>query len=362
MNKLQTWVEKNWYAATPSGLKLLAPLEKLYLKLFNKNQQAYLSGKKQAVHPGVPVIVVGNIHVGGSGKSPLVAALAKHFKKLGYQPGIVSRGYGGKAKSYPQRVTTYSDPKEVGDEPLMLAQQTNLPVAVDPNRLAAAELLIKEEGCDLIIADDGLQHLKLARDIEIVVVDSARGFGNQHCLPVGPLREPINRLVSVDWLVLQGLKPEQALPQQIAALIPVLKNAPQGYQLEFTGWRRGDGHWQKDCPFKEGEAVNALAGIGNPQRFFNQLGELGLKVTGHSLADHAQLSEQHLKFSKKNPLVITAKDAVKLQQWLTNQHWVAEVTAELPETFLCKLQEQVADAYKKQVNLNRSTQKSTHKK
>ena len=345
MNKLQKWLETNWYASQPSGKIWLAPLEKLYLKLFNRHQQAYKTGKKTSHHPGVPVIVVGNIHVGGSGKSPLVAALAKHFAKLGYKPGIVSRGYGGKAKHYPQRVTTYSNPQEVGDEPLMLAQQTNLPVAVDPKRARAADLLVKEEGCDLIIADDGLQHLGLARDIEIVVIDAARGFGNGHCLPLGPLREPVDRLNSVDWVICQGLNQAAILPEQIT-----LKRNLQNYQLKFTGWRRGDGHWQKDCPFTEGQAINALAGIGNPQRFFDQLTALNLTVTGYPLADHAQLNQNHLSFYDQKPLVMTAKDAVKLQEWLNENHWVAEVTAQLSEEFLCQLQEQVADAFKSYIN------------
>lgn len=345
MFKLQKWIEKHWYAAQPGHLKYLIPLEKLYLKLFNRHQQAYKSGKKNSHHPGVPVIVVGNIHVGGSGKSPLVAALAKHFAELGYQPGIVSRGYGGETKRYPQRVTTYSNPKKVGDEPLMLAQQTNLPVAIDPNRAAAADLLVKEEGCDLIIADDGLQHLKLARDIEIVVIDAARGFGNGHCLPVGPLREPVDRLNSVDWVICQGLKASIAWPEQVT-----LKNSLQNYPLEFSGWRRGDGHWQKAPPFSAGQAINAMAGIGNPQRFFDQLTALDLKVTGYPLADHAKLKQQDLTAFDQKPLVMTAKDAVKLQPWLNERHWVAEVTAHLPRAFLYQLQEQVADASKQYIN------------
>ncbi|WP_051168343.1 tetraacyldisaccharide 4'-kinase [Marinospirillum minutulum] len=348
MNKLQAWVEKHWYATEPGGLKWLLPLEKLYLKLFNRHQQAYKSGKKTSHHPGVPVIIVGNIHVGGSGKSPLVAALAKHFAGLGYKPGIVSRGYGGKAKHYPQRVTSYSNPKEVGDEPLMLAQQTKLPLAVDPNRATAANLLVKEEGCDLIIADDGLQHLGLARDIELVVIDGARGMGNGHCLPVGPLREPRHRLSEVDWVVCQT----QTLPLNLP-----LKNTQQSYTLEFSGWRRGDGHWQKDCPFKAGEAINALAAIGNPQRFFKQLEELNLKVTGYPLADHAELNQQHLTAFDQKPLVMTAKDAVKLQEWMNEKHWIAEVTANLHPEFLCQLQEEVADIYKSYVNSTGSTHK-----
>ncbi len=345
MFKLQKWIERRWYAAKPGGLKWLIILERFYLNLFNRHQQAYKIGKKTSHHPGVPVIIVGNIHVGGSGKSPLVAALAKHFSGLGYKPGIVSRGYGGKAKYYPQRVTTYSNPKQVGDEPLMLAQQTGLPVAVAPNRAAAADLLVKEEGCDLIIADDGLQHLGLARDLEIVVIDGARGLGNGHCLPVGPLREPINRLNQVDWVICQGLEATLALPKEIQ-----LKNILQNYQLEFSGWRRGDGYWQKENPFVAGQAVNAMAGIGNPQRFFDQLTALNLTVTGYPLADHAQLNQNHLSFYDQKPLVMTAKDAVKLQEWLNENHWVAEVTAQLSEEFLCQLQEQVADAFKSYIN------------
>ncbi len=352
MLKLQHWIEARWYAATPSALKLLMPLEKLYLKLLAHRKKAYQSGKKTAYHPNVPVIVVGNINVGGSGKSPLVAALAKHFASLGYKSGIVSRGYGGKANYYPQSVTIHSDPQQVGDEPLMLAYQTGLPIAVDPKRPNAVKLLIEEEGCDLIIADDGLQHLALGRDIEIVVIDAARGIGNGHCLPVGPLREPPSRLNSVDWVIFQ--QANQAVDQVINTELEstVLKNVAlkkplQSYALEFSGWRRGDGHWQKDCPFKQGETIHALAGIGNPSRFFNQLKHLGLTLIEHPLADHALLTQQHLEFNDNQPLVMTAKDAVKLYPWLSQRHWVAEVTANLPDAFLFQLQNQVADIYKR---------------
>ena len=354
-NKLQHWVEERWYAANPAGLKLLLPLEKLYLTLFKRREKAYRSGKKIAYRPSVPVIIVGNIHVGGSGKSPLVAALAKHFASLGYKPGIVSRGYGGKANYYPQSVTIHSDPQQVGDEPLMLAQQTGLPIAVDPKRPNAVKLLIEEEGCDLIIADDGLQHLALGRDIEIVVIDAARGIGNGHCLPVGPLREPPSRLNSVDWVIFQQVsqhgnqQADQATSAELESTVLkniALKNPLQNYVLEFSGWRRGDGHWQKDCPFSQGETVHALAGIGNPPRFFNQLKSLGLTVIEHPLVDHAQLTQQHLEFNDDKPLVMTAKDAVKLQPWLNQRHWVAEVTANLPEAFLYQLQNQVADINK----------------
>lgn len=353
MLKLQHWIEARWYAVSPGALKLLMPLEKLYLQLLAQRKKAYHNGQKTAYHPSVPVIIVGNITVGGSGKSPLVAALAKHFASLGYKPGIVSRGYGGKARCYPQSVTIHSDPQQVGDEPLMLAQQTGLPIVVDPKRSNAVKQLIEEEGCDLIIADDGLQHLALGRDIEIVVIDAQRGLGNGRCLPIGPLREPPSRLSSVDWVIVQG-----TLASQAPLFNVPLKNPLQNYELEFSGWRRGDGHWQKDCPFKAGEAINALAAIGNPQRFFKQLEELNLKVTGYPLADHAELNQQHLTAFDQKPLVITAKDAVKLQEWMNEKHWIAEVTANLQPDFLCQLQEEVADIYKSYVN----SPGSTHKK
>lgn len=347
--KLQQWVEKRWYANQPGLLIGLAPLERLYLWLVKQRQQAYLKGKKTAYHPKVPVIIVGNIHVGGSGKSPLVAALAKHFASLGYKPGIVSRGYGGKTSHYPQQVTSQSDPAQVGDEPLMLAQQTGLPLAIDPKRPNAVKLLVEEEGCDLIIADDGLQHFQLARDIEIVVMDAQRGLGNGHCLPVGPLREPASRLSSVDWVIFQHTS--QAINPDLAVELKTkLKNPLQSYWLEFSGWRRGDGHWQKNCPFTAGQTLHALAGIGNPARFFKQLTDLGLVVIEHPLEDHAKLCPQHLVFNDPYPLVMTAKDAVKLQPWLNENHWVAEVTARLPEEFLYKLQNRVADIYKHSIS------------
>lgn len=344
MSKLRTWVEQHWYAQQPGCLASLLPLEKLYRYAMVRRQQAYAQGSRPSRHPGVPVIIVGNLHVGGGGKSPLVAALVQYFAQQGYKPGIVSRGYAGKASSYPQLVTQHSRVEEVGDEPLMLAQQTGLPVAVDPNRAAAAELLVRQQQCNLIVSDDGLQHLGLARDIELVVIDAARGWGNGRCLPVGPLREPEERLLSVDWVILQSSSTEVMQPQTAvmpARLVNHLANPVQTYQLEFSGWRRGDGYWQANCPFSAGQKVNALAGISNPLKFFNQLSALNLQVNPRPLADHARLQAQDLLFTNADPVIMTAKDAVKLQPWLTQQHWVAEVSAKLAPEFLQKLQSQL---------------------
>lgn len=329
--KAQLWVERRWYAANPGALRLLAPFERLYRYQMAKREQDYASGRRQAQHPGVPVIIVGNITVGGSGKSPVVAALAAYFVQRGWQPGIVSRGYGGQAKHRPHQVQLTDDPAAVGDEPLMLARQTGVPVVVDPKRARGARLLVKL-GCNLILSDDGLQHLALARDVELAVVDGTRGLGNGHCLPVGPLREPAERLQQVDWVLCQN-SPVQPLPVQ---------QPPVVYCLQQTGWRRGDGHWQAACPFQPGQAVHALAGIGHPQRFFDQLSGLGLKVAGQPLPDHARLSATDLQRPGDDPIIMTAKDAVKLQPWLNQRHWICEVQACLPPEFLKALEQKLA--------------------
>ena len=326
--KLQNWIETHWYAPDPGPLKRLQTLENIFRKQVERRRNAYAQGQKPGWRAPVPVIVVGNITVGGSGKSPVVASLARYLQRQGYQPGIISRGYGSKARRYPLRVEPDSNPREAGDEPLMLAQQTKLPVAIDPKRPRAAQLLI-EEGCDLLIADDGLQHLALERDIELVILDGARGLGNGHCLPVGPLREPPERLHSVDWVLCQG-ELQQALDLQ-----------PIHYHLEQIGWRRGDGLWQSACPFKPGQPVHALAGIGNPQRFFDQLTAQGLAVTPHPLPDHARMNAQTLDLPGQDPILMTAKDAVKLKPWMNQRHWVVEVEARLPADFLLALSQKL---------------------
>lgn len=348
-SKLSTWITQSWYAAQANQLRWLKPLASLYRCLAVKRREAYIKGKKSAYHPGVPVIIVGNVHVGGGGKSPLVAALALHLRTLGYKPGIVSRGYGGTAAKYPQLVTATSKPEEVGDEPLMLALQTGVPVAVDPNRPAAAQFLVQEHQCDVILSDDGLQHYRLARDLELVVIDASRGLGNGLCLPAGPLREPLSRLSSVDWVIFQGL------PLASEFNLPPLQAEPFNYQLSISGWLRGDGQQQTACPFNAGQNINALAGISNPQKFFNQLEDLGLKVNSRPLADHAFLSATDLNFNNPYPVVLTAKDAVKLKPWLHNNHWVMQVHADLPKEFLAQVENQLAKLYKKYVNLPAST-------
>ena len=308
-----------------SGLfRLLAGVRRFWLRRF---RQKTLS---------VPVIVVGNITVGGSGKTPLVQALLEHLQKQGYKPGLVSRGYGGRAPQYPLSVTPETPVEQAGDEPLMLAQHTGCPVAVGPDRVAAARLLC-EQGCDLIVSDDGLQHYRLGRCLEIAVVDARRGFGNGHCLPAGPLREPIARLKQVDWVVVNG-EPSPVLS----------KTMPRGIKtfilhLKSVGWApvgQGADEGGKPQPlenFNPGRPLHALAGIADPERFFASLRQLGLDPICHLFADHHPYRSEDLAFANDAPLVMTAKDAVKCRSFChpsaKSNWWYLKLESELDADF-----------------------------
>lgn len=311
-------LERAWYQKSRWPL-LLWPLEQLYRMLSAKDQR---QKQAQQWHAPVPVLIVGNITVGGTGKSPLVATLVDYLRTQGWKPGIVSRGYGGKSAAYPLSVSPQSDPLIAGDEPVMLAQ-LGCPVVVDPKRSTAAQYLLAEHDCDLIISDDGLQHLALGRDIELVVIDAERGLGNGHCLPVGPLREPKTRLQQVDYIFANGAEVETTL--EGCRLHPM--------QLQPTQWRQPA---TQNCyplqPLPFDHTVNALAGIGHPERFFNTLRQLGLTVTGRAYPDHHRFQAQDLNTSQ--PLLMTAKDAVKCQPWLTEQHWVLDVRAQIAPNLL----------------------------
>ncbi|MCW4148299.1 tetraacyldisaccharide 4'-kinase [Halomonas sp. 18H] len=299
----------------------LRPLGKLYQWLMQRRARQFQTGRRRAWRAPVPVIIVGNITLGGTGKSPLVAWLGNRLAAQGWSPGIVSRGYGGSAERYPLRVTPTTPVSESGDEPLMLAQQTGLPVMVDPQRARAVEALV-QAGCDLIISDDGLQHLHLARDIELVVIDGARGLGNGHCLPAGPLREPPDRLKSVDAVIVNGVNTRE---------LPV---AAVKMHLGPCSWRRlDDGQRFPLAPLPFEAPVNGLAAIGNPQRFFAALTSLGVTGEWHPLADHQPLTETLLNQWRGRPLVMTAKDAVKCQAFAPPDSWVLDVEAVLPPDF-----------------------------
>ncbi|MBA2778613.1 tetraacyldisaccharide 4'-kinase [Billgrantia kenyensis] len=314
-------------------LRALRPLEALYRWVVERRRAAYAHGRRTAWHAGVPVIVVGNVTLGGTGKSPLVAWLARHLAEQGWRPGIVARGYGGKAgqAGYPLRVTAQTPSEHSGDEPRMLARQTGLPVVVDPDRPRGARALL-ELGCDILLSDDGLQHLALGRDIELVVVDGKRGFGNARCLPAGPLREPLSRLARVDAMLVNG---EPSFTPPVDAWV---------FRLVPTHWRplqEGEPAALEPLPFDG--PVHAVAGIGHPQRFFATLAALGVDATPHAFPDHHRFTAQDLAFDDGLPVVMTAKDAEKCASLGLGNAWVLEVEAEPPGDFAAWLDRRLAE-------------------
>ena len=317
-------LEQRWLKAAYQGSRWLTPLYPLgalYRYLMARRNRHYHSGKKLVVKASVPVIVVGNITLGGTGKSPLVAWLVNWLARQGWSPGIITRGYGGKASHYPLLVTAITEPAQSGDEPLMLAQQTGCPVVADPRRPRGVQALV-DMGCDIIVSDDGLQHLALGRDIELVVVDGGRGLGNGRCLPAGPLRESPGRLAEVDAVIING-EACRSLPVEGVAM-----------QLAPLSWRRmRDGHRMPLTPLPFTLPVNAVAGIGHPERFFNTLRSLGVDGEMRPLADHQRFDDQTFCFSHQRPVVMTAKDAVKCQALAPPDSWVLEVEAVLPPEF-----------------------------
>ncbi len=313
-------LEDSWYAERPQLWAM--PVSWLFRGLAAARRGAYNTGLLKSYPVDVPVIVVGNISVGGTGKTPLVTWLVKLLKKAGYRPGIVSRGYGGQAKRWPQQVRIDSDPQMVGDEPVMLAQMCDCPVVAAPDRVAAAQQLLKYSDCDLIITDDGLQHYRLQRDIEIVVVDGQRRFGNGYCLPAGPLREPVSRLDEVDFVVSNGPAARGEFPMSLVSrgLVSLLdSNRTLAFEKLIS------------------QPVHAVAGIGNPGRFFQLLKDAGFQIIEHPFADHHQFSETDLHFGDEQAILMTAKDAVKCQRYGRDNMWIVPVEAQLPDSFALRL-------------------------
>jgi tetraacyldisaccharide 4'-kinase len=268
----------------------------------------------------IPVIVVGNLSVGGAGKTPLVLWLADFLKRNGRNPGIVSRGYGGAmAQGREARAATIaSDPREVGDEPILLARRSGCPVWVCADRVLAATTLRRENPeIDIIVADDGLQHYALARDLEICVVEE-RSLGNRWLLPAGPLREPLSRLRSVAAVVTHGA------------------SAFKGYEMKLEGEnlvRLRDATDVRPAKSFAGQRVHAVAGIGDPKRFFLQLARFGIKVVPHPFPDHHPFRAADLEFGDEAPVVMTEKDAVKCKGIAKAHHWVFAVNAALDPAF-----------------------------
>jgi len=308
-----------WYAGHPA-LALLRPLEALYRRVVLRKRARFLSGESASYRAPVPVIVVGNITVGGTGKTPMILWLIEHCRRQGLKVGVVSRGYGAKPPQFPWRVEAQQGAEQAGDEPLLIVQRTGVPLMIDPDRSRAVQALLASEPLDLILCDDGMQHYRLARDLELVLIDAARGLGNGRCLPAGPLREPAERLQAADAVLFNGASGDR--PEGFA-----LRLQPSALVNLRSGERRALDH------FPAGQRLHAVAGIGNPQRFFNTLLGLNWQPVPHPFADHAQFSVQSLAFSPPLPLVMTEKDAVKCRAFAADDWWYLAVEAQPTPAF-----------------------------
>ncbi|QDH70182.1 tetraacyldisaccharide 4'-kinase [Marilutibacter alkalisoli] len=284
----------------------------------------YRKGLRRRHHPGVPVIVVGNITAGGAGKTPLTIAIVERLREEGWNPGVASRGYGREQAKLPRWVEAGTEPHLGGDEPVLIAARTGVKVRVDGDRFSAAKALAGA-GCDVVICDDGLQHYRLERDIEIEVIDGQRRHGNGRLIPAGPLREPVERAVACDFHVINlgdGRDPgveagfgEWPMQLRFGQALPLLGGRPRPLSA-FAGQR-----------------VHAVAGIGNPARFFDMLRGLGIAVVPHAFPDHHEYEAADFEFGSRLPVLMTEKDAVKCAAFHTELHYSVPVSAELPEAF-----------------------------
>jgi len=300
---------------------LLLPVSGIFYVLSAFRRFFYRVGLLTITRFNVPVVVVGNITVGGSGKTPIVIALANHFRQQGKQVGVVSRGYRGSHQQGSLSVNQNTEAQLSGDEPLLIAIQAQVPVMVNTDRAQAVKDLVIEHNVDLVISDDGLQHYAMGRQVEIVVVDGKRRFGNGFFLPAGPLRESESRLKTVDFIINNGAEHVGEITSTLKALMFVNVATNEEQPLEFFN--------QKTC--------HAVAGIGYPQRFFDTLIQLGVEVETHAFADHYTFTQTDLAFDDDYPILMTAKDCVKCIEFATDQMWYLHVEAELSDDFLTEL-------------------------
>jgi tetraacyldisaccharide 4'-kinase len=341
---VQGRLNRIWYDGAIGGAAL-TPLSWLYGRIVAARRGAFASGRRQATAAGAPVVIVGNLSVGGTGKTPVVAWLAWQLGALGRKVGIVSRGYGA-ARASPQLVAANADWRLCGDEPVLLQRRTGVPVAVDADRVAAARCLVAL-GADVVLSDDGLQHLRLARNFELVVIDGARGLGNGRLLPAGPLREPAARLGTVDAVVINGEPapglletlmrlgaPAPLFMRLVPAAIEPVRGATAGDtvadELAAQAGSGGAGAalWGHRLEDLRGMRVHAVAGIGNPGRFFKLLESFGLTIVPHAFADHHPFAARDLELPGDLPILMTEKDAVRCAAFANDRLACVPVTAQ----------------------------------
>jgi tetraacyldisaccharide 4'-kinase len=333
---LQSRLNEIWYGGAPAPWWSL-PLCAIYAVASRLRRLSYAKHWRRSTTLTRPVIVIGNLSVGGTGKTPLVCWVAVRCAELGFRPGIVTRGYGGSSRRA-RLVQASDDPNTVGDEAIMLARRTGVPIAIGRDRPAAAQLLINA-GCDVIVSDDGLQHYALARDCEIIVVDGERRFGNGRLLPAGPLREAPGRLKEADAVVVNGGPAVIGGLAYLAGALRVRLEATNAIALRYGTAK----------PLSEfsGQSVHAVAAIGNPQRFFKMLQSLGIHVIAHALPDHARLRADDISFADDLAVLMTEKDAVKCTEIAGPHHWYVPVNIVFDDGDAEALQSVVAKSIEK---------------
>jgi tetraacyldisaccharide 4'-kinase len=330
---VHNWLHRAWYGGH-GWYRLLLPLSGIYWLLSALRRFLYRAGLMRTRRAKVPVIVVGNITAGGTGKTPVTVWLANSLASRGFSPGVVSRGYGGSRSGASMRVDARSDPAVVGDEPVLIAMRTGCPVVVDADRARGAAMLVAD-GADLVIADDGLQHYALARDYEICVIDGARCLGNGHLLPAGPLREPADRIEDVDQVLFNGRAKEGGEKMSTA-----LQNAIE-FRLVAADACRLNGSLERPIDRFAGTTVHAVAAIGNPDRFFDTLRGHGIQVIEHAYPDHAPLRPGQLDFGDNFDILMTEKDAVKFPRQVSDRYWYVPVNVEIDPVAAAPWLEQV---------------------
>lgn len=309
------WLENRW-----RWPYLLLPFTWFYSALVILRRLMFHGGIFRIHRFPVPVIVVGNIAVGGTGKTPLVMYLAHWLQQHGYHPGIVSRGYGARCIKRPLEVTNEDSVSSVGDEAVLMRRNISCPLVISPDRVQAVRYLLQHHPeCNVVISDDGLQHYAMGRDIEIVVIDGERRFGNGFCLPVGPLREPVCRIKKAHFVFCNGGTPKE--PELRMQLLPghIVSLTDENKVAERSSFSRA--------------TVHAVAAIGNPQRFFQTLRRLGLRFFEHAFPDHYPLALKDIDFGENTMTVMTEKDAVKCFPFSNQRHWFLKVTAQVDERF-----------------------------
>jgi len=315
------WLQDSWYKEMYISSAFM-PISMLYDDVVRFRSFLYRIGVKKKTRVDVPVVIVGNITVGGTGKTPLVLYLARLLKEEGYKPGIISRGYGGQSQTWPQWVDEQSKTELVGDEAVLMARQSDCPVAVGPERAIAAQMLLDKSDCNIILSDDGLQHYALERDVEIAVIDGDRRFGNGYMLPCGPLREPIARLQTVDLVIVNGeAEEENEFSMKFQGDIAVNLVSKEEKLLTDFNWIPS----------------HAIAGIGNPKRFFDFLEQKKIAIDVHAFQDHHQFVVDDILFDDDNPVLMTEKDAVKCFEFATDKHWYVPIKAVPQQQFIDKL-------------------------